>query len=109
MDGMFPSIHPYEFNEPKNQGKRLYLLSHAKYTHLATCKDYQSALMIEQQYKNDPSLHLERKDLMESEISRFFPGFRDRFAYEGYFVATKTKILNKSQNRNALAWQQKSN
>lgn len=107
MDGWYPCIMPYEntWQTPKN---RTYVLYHAKYSILGTYKSISDANdMINKLTKE--IINNDIKPLFEKDISKYYPGFKDRFEYTGYNTSIATKIKSQSEFRSSIVFSDSEN
>lgn len=108
MDGLFPCIMPYIDQDPKQEpdlnAKRKYVLYHAEWTPLRSCKTqeeaYQILSTIDKKFIKD-----KLKDKFESEIKRFWPEFENRFSYDGFVGSVIAKVTNNREFRAALTYE----
>jgi hypothetical protein len=107
MDGLFPCIMPVvDSNDKDSCGK--YLLTHAKYTTLASCKKLEDAQRLLDEI--DDNFILKEgsiKDHCESEMVRFWPEFKERFTYLGWKGAVLAKTKTNTEFRSAITFADK--
>jgi hypothetical protein len=104
MDGWFPCIMPYidEMLTP-DQSQTKYILTHGKYTIMASCETYEEAQTILSQI-TDSFIIEEIKPPSEFEINRFWPEFDNRFEYTGWKGEVLAKIRTKNEFRSAVTF-----
>jgi hypothetical protein len=89
VDGNLFSIYPYR--------NTIYTVTDVDYTPLRSFKDVKSL----ERYTDtiDDNFVNERRKLVESKISVYYPQFKDTFRYHGFFISTKSKIQSSSASR----------
>jgi sugar phosphate isomerase/epimerase len=92
VDGPFSSLYPHDLS------KNLYTLTNVKYTPILIDENYEN---IEKYKLSVAELNILREK-MENEIKTYIEDFDLNFKYSGYFLSTKTKFINKSDNRELI-------
>ena len=89
VDGSFFSIYPYKDN--------LYTLTDVEFTPLKKFKQIKTL----DKFKRciDDVYVFKRKNSMEQKVKEYFPEFLDYFKYNSYFLSTKSKAVNSSDER----------
>jgi len=95
MDGPFFSIFPYDLKE------NLYTLTHVNYTPVCVSDDINHINKVKNSFRQKHLARIIRN--MEKETSCYIPNFNQIFSYNGYYLSTKTKTSQKSDNR-SLFW-----
>lgn len=103
MDGWFPCLVYYD-NKGK-EGRSRYLMTHAKYTNLNSCATPEEArTLLSQELANQEFLPNVEKSAREH-MTNFYPGFRERFTYQGYVETVHAKIASDTDFREAVVFQ----
>lgn len=92
MDGDFFSIFPRSID------KKLYTLTHVKYTPIIKSNNIESILNYELEDKKVDEI----KMLMEKEVIKIFPEFKKNFIYKSYFTSYKCKLNSSSDSRECV-------
>lgn len=89
MDGDFFSLFP------RNSSKKIYTLTHVKYTPLV------KSFNIEDIYKYNLTYEkiMEIKNNMEKDVIKYYPNFHKNFKFKSYFTSYKCKINNNNNSR----------
>lgn len=92
VDGKFFSIYPYRNNE--------YTITDVEYTPI---KSFQTIKSLKK-YKEtlDKNIIENRLKLIENKIEYYYPDFLNHFRYSSYFLSTKTKTYNSSDDRSPI-------
>jgi hypothetical protein len=101
MDGWYPCIMPYDDRMDKSKPVSKYILTHGKWTIMATFKTSEEA----QQYLaklNDEFIAQEVKPKCEAEVQRFYPAFCEEFKYIGWKGTVLAKSKTSSEFRSAV-------
>ena len=109
MDGWFPCLMPYiEDNDVSlKEGapfKRKYILTHGKWTIMGSYPTSKEATDILSSIK-DEFIKSEIKPRAESEMMRFWPGFKERFEYVGFKGQVLAKLKTKKEFRSAVTYE----
>ncbi|KAL8724179.1 MAG: hypothetical protein Q9166_008095 [cf. Caloplaca sp. 2 TL-2023] len=102
MDGWFPCLMPLITDDKRPQTK--YVVTHGLHTIMASCRRHEDA---EEQLRNltDDEVESTVKTLTENEMTRFWPGFRDRFEYIGWKGVSQAKLKTHSEFRSSLTFE----
>lgn len=96
MDGKFFSIYPYNKNE--------YTVTDVEFTPIKTFKDINDLENYKKLLKEDEIKN--RSLLIEEKIKYYFPEFLNHFKYITYFLSTKTKIYDESDDRSPIIFKE---
>ena len=103
MDGWFPCIMPYDRRENDQTRIDTYLLTHAKYTNLASYESFQEAKNFME--ISAPNYISNIKENSEREASRHWTGFQNRFHYIGYSSEVLVKAKTEKEFRSAATFE----
>jgi len=92
MDGQFFSLFPRDIS------KKLYTLTHVKYTPLIKSMDIRDVIS----YKVTPLILENVKRKMEKDVMTYYPEFNDHFEYCDYFTSYKCKLLRNTDTRECV-------
>jgi hypothetical protein len=92
VDGDLFSIYPYD--------KERFTLTDVEYTPLKKFKTVKKLKSYNK--KITSSLVHERKKLIEKKVLKYYPDFLNHFKYDTYFISTKTKTNNTSDDRSPI-------
>ena len=102
MDGWFPCVMPAIDATEQRQGK--YILTHGNYTILGSFeRPEQGRALLD--HLDDATISVKIRPLVEREISRFWPGFLDRFTYQGWKGSVLAKLKTRSEFRSSLVFE----
>lgn len=93
MDGPFPSLYPWD------EALNISSLTSARFTPIARCDSYQTAVKELQAFKDDQSAREKRADLMIDQMSGFFPSVRDTHRNVGYLFGIRAMPASRSDAR----------
>jgi glycine/D-amino acid oxidase-like deaminating enzyme len=102
MDGWFPCVMPVIDSHETRQKK--YILTHGSYTILGSFDRYQEGQELLDNL-DDESIASRIKPHCEREITRFWPGFLDRFHYRGWKGNVLAKLKTTSEFRSSLTFE----
>jgi len=89
VDGNLFSIFPYENN--------LYTLTDVEFTPI---KKFKTVNQLEKYKKKINSEFINKRvSLFENKVLKYFTEFKNNFKFKGYFLSTKSKIINESSTR----------
>ena len=92
VDGKLFSIYPYQNNE--------FTVTDVEHTPVKT---YNSLSKLKKFIKNfNKEIVNEKKKLIEKKIKKYYPNFKEDFKYKTYFLSTKSKITNQSDDRSPI-------
>jgi nucleoside-diphosphate-sugar epimerase len=97
VDGPFVSLFPHKIDE------NLYSLTHVIYTPVFISDKFND---IKKYEINETKIEL-IKNKMENEIKKYIPTFENKYKYKSYFLSTKCKFENKTDNRDLVILQNK--
>lgn len=89
MDGEFFSLFPREIS------KKLYTLTHVKYTPLIKSKRIEDI----ENYELNDNILLDLIKKMELDVLEIYPLFKKHFKYNSYFTSYKCKLVNQNESR----------
>jgi hypothetical protein len=92
IDGKLFSIYPYQNND--------YTVTDVEHTPI---KKFKSVKKLNK-FINEFNLDIinEKRDLIETRIGKYYSGFTNDFKYKTYFLSTKSKIENLSDDRSPI-------
>jgi len=106
MDGWFPCMMPCIDNfETEKLTTRKYILTHGKWTIMASKETPQEAYQILNEV-NDDFINKSIKPFSEGEMNRFWPEFGERFRYVGWKGQVLAKLKTRKEFRSALTYEQ---
>ena len=102
MDGWFPCVMPaIDTNE---QPQRNYILTHGSHTILGSFeRPEQGEALLDR--LDDTTVFSKIRPSVEKEISRFWPGYLDRFVYKGWKGSVLAKLKTQSEFRSSLTFE----
>jgi len=92
VDGKLFSIYPYQNNE--------YTVTDVEYTPIKKFKSVKKLNKFITEFNTD--IIKEKRDLIESRIKKYYNDFTNDFTYKSYFLSTKSKIENLSDDRSPI-------
>ena len=102
MDGWFPCLMPMIMEE--GQSVRQYMITHGLHTIMASCRSLTDAEGVLQKLTED-SVEATVKEPTEREMRRFWPGFSERFKYNGWKGVVQAKLKTQSEFRSSLSFE----
>jgi len=93
VDGELFSIYPYKDD--------LYTVTDVKHTPIKKFKTIDSLKSFERKNITD-ELIMKKRELIESRIKKYYPKFNDDFTYHSFFISTKSKMNDQSDNRSPI-------
>lgn len=102
MDGWFPCVMPaIDTNEPL---QKKYILTHGSYTILGSFDRHEEGQELLDSL-DEEAIAARIKPHCEREITRFWPGFLDRFQYRGWKGSVLAKLKTTSEFRSSLTFE----
>ena len=102
MDGWFPCVMPVI--DTIEQPHRKYILTHGSYTILGSFdRPEQGEALLDR--LDDATVSSKIRPSVEKEISRFWPGYLDRFVYNGWKGSVLAKLKTCSEFRSSLTFE----
>jgi hypothetical protein len=92
VDGNLFSIFPYKNN--------LYTVTDVEHTPIKKFKSVKKLNKFISEFNTDTIK--DKRDLIESRIVKYYDGFTNDFTYKSYFLSTKSKIENLSEDRSPI-------
>jgi hypothetical protein len=87
--------------------ERLYIVTHAEYTHVTFTNDYGEAKgLLRALGERRGYVEKNVRPKIEESITSFMPDFAEKFEYADYFVSMKTKILTTTEFRGSYVWKE---
>lgn len=113
MDGMFPCLMPFDkryTSQPKTneQGQplRAYMLTHAKWTIMASRTTFQQAQAVFEKISDEMIDEYIRPNC-EEEMRKFYPNFENEFEYVHWAGSILAKMKTEKEFRGAFAFKEK--
>ena len=113
MDGMYPCMMPFDtrHNGPlatneKGEAHRIYMLTHGKWTIMASCPTFAEAQMVLKQI-NNKFIETHIKPNCEEHMKQFWPEFEDRFEYLYWTGSVLAKLKTEKEFRGAFSFAEK--
>lgn len=105
MDGWFPCLMPYDDRLTAEEPMQKYIMTHGKWTILGS---YHSAEEAQKAFSvvNDEFVNSKIKAVCEKEMTRFWPGFFNRFEYIGWKGSVLAKIKTEREFRGSVVFQE---
>ena len=92
IDGKLFSIYPYQNND--------YTVTDVEHTPIKKFKSVKKLNKFINEF--NPDIINEKRDLIETRIGKYYSGFTNDFKYKTYFLSTKSKIENLSDDRSPI-------
>ena len=102
MDGWFPCVMPVIDSDEPVQKK--YILTHGSYTILGSYDRHEESQALLNKL-DDETIAARIKPHCEREITRFWPGFLDRFKYRGWKGNVLAKLKTTTEFRSSLTFE----
>lgn len=104
MDGWYPCLMPYDDRESTSMPVSKYIMTHGKWTIMCSHEDLSSALRALAVIDDDFVRENVQKRSEEHMLS-FWPGFSDRFEYQGWTGEVLAKLKTQKEFRSGFAIQ----
>lgn len=103
MDGWLPCLMSYDDCSEEVENRK-YIMTHAKWTILASCNTPEAAQKILYETKSNSLIEKKIEKNCNKSLSRFWPEFKERFQYVKWIATVLAKIVTDSEYRSAVTF-----